>query len=115
MEGNLGIASAFQNFLVHLAVTHATSAVAAGCIHNDLALYFPGWLELQRSVLQLESSVDGMQDVAEREFHRGLSRIKLERRILRGGGKNCPAQECDDQGRRLYEAFAVRDPHLSRQ
>ena len=87
---NLGIARALQNFLVHLAVAHPAAAIAARGVDHNLARDFSRCrLELKRSVLQLESSVHGVENIAQCELDRSLRRIKLERRVLRRTQKWC--------------------------
>jgi hypothetical protein len=69
--------AAFQYLLVHLFVTHVTSAVAAGSVNQNFAAYsIRSRIEMDRATLHIERSMHGMEHVTKREIHQGLIRHK---------------------------------------
>ncbi len=100
MEKDGGIAIALQNVLLHAFVAGLVSALAAGCIDQDLALGNAGCrVEKELAALQLEGAMGRVQAPAEGPVDLGLRRIEgyLEALILclcqQGTGDD---QTCDD-------------------
>src|ERR1700689_84498 len=78
-ERNLRELLTFENILVHPFVASSVTAVAAGGINHD----FPrcragGRIELNRPPLNLERSVNHMENIGKRERGVALRRVKIK-------------------------------------
>jgi hypothetical protein len=83
-ENNLGIALAFQDFLVHFVVATRISGVSAGSIHDYRAAGRAiGWIEMNCPTLKRESSVHGMENGCQCELDPGVRWIEFESHFLR--------------------------------
>jgi len=82
-EGDVWIAIAFENVLVHSLVARLASAVAALGIDNDLSGTFAGRdIIVNGSALQLKRTVDSMKNVTQRELDARLGRVQFEHLLL---------------------------------
>jgi hypothetical protein len=83
-ESNLGVALAFQDFLVHFVVATRISGVSAGSIHDyQAAGRAIGWIEMNGSTLKRESSAHGMESGCQCELDPGIRWIEFESHFLR--------------------------------
>lgn len=95
-ECNFLVRVALQNVLVHTAIARVTSAIAAGCVHDQRAARFiRRRIEPQVAFRQLEYAVHRMKEVAYREVYFRHVGVQLEFRLLRTNG-SC-SQEDDKQ------------------
>ena len=78
-ERGLGIALALENFLVHSAIARVAAAGAAGNVDDDLAgcLARIG-IPMDRSLLELECSMNGVENVVQCELDLGLRGIEVQ-------------------------------------
>ncbi len=78
-ESNLGVALAFQDFLVHFVVATRIFGVSAGSIHDYRAAGRAiGWIEMNCRTLKRESSVHGMESGCQCELDPGVRWIEFE-------------------------------------
>src|SRR5271169_746318 len=86
-ENDLGIATTFEYFLLHFAVTGVIAALTAGRIHHNLpaGIARPG-VENDAAALKLECTVHGVQHVAQCPIDLGLCGIERDLRLLRRSG-----------------------------
>jgi hypothetical protein len=83
-ESNLGVALAFQDFLVHFVVATRISGVSAGSIHDYRAAGRAiGWIEMNCPTLKPESSVHGMESGCQCALDPGIRWIEFEGHFLR--------------------------------
>ena len=74
-ESDLRIASAFQYFLVHLAIPHPAAALTTDGVDHNLTRNLSRRFHLQRTVLEFESAVYGVEDISQRELYVSLRGI----------------------------------------
>ena len=102
MKGNLGKASALENFFVHLAVAAVVSALTTGRVEDDFTVELArDGIEMHIASLHLECAVHGVQRVAQGELGRSLFRIAHQRYRL---------SVCCDSEYRAHKANCDRYP-----
>ena len=70
---------AFQNFLVHFAITAVIATLSGGGIDNKIAAYrFGRNFVFHIPALQFKRAMDGVENVTQSECDRGFRWIKLE-------------------------------------
>src|ERR1700680_5065160 len=78
-ENDVGVFCALKNFLMHLLVPHAMTAMAAGGINHHFPAHLADrWFVIHPAPLKLKSSVDGVERVSEGKRDRGFGGNKLK-------------------------------------
>jgi hypothetical protein len=117
MEDGLRVGLALEDILLHPAVARGTAALAAVEVHEQFALGGAGdRIECDQAALEIKSAMDGVQDVVKSPVDPGVSRIEVQRDLLRvalrgkgrhshkeGGAENEGALQADSLHSELCE------------